>query len=72
MEYPPAPEELTVCTESRITNSSDSETNLQLECKEEATTLALTDQTAPGAEGLDLRASGNLPTYKVVYIMRVR
>ena len=71
MEYPPAPEELTVCTESRITNGTF-ETNLQLECKEEATTLALTDQTAPGLGGPDLRASDNLPTYKVVYIMRVR
>ena len=71
MEYPAPPEELEVCTESKITNGT-SETNLQLECKAKATTFALTDQTALGPGGLDLRASDNLPTYQVVYIMRVR
>ena len=62
-----------ICTSSKIKNTS-SETvvpTLSMECEAEATTHALTTEKG-FPEKYDLRASDNLPTYKVVYIMRVR
>ena len=67
MTYPD-PAEVNIRTEEICTNYKINST-LSMECEAEATTQALTTD-----EDLkyDLRASDNLPTYKVVYIMRVR
>ena len=71
MTYPD-PAEVNIRAEEICTNYKINST-LSMECEAGATTQALTtEEDVLKKQKYDLRASDNLPTYRVVYIMRVR